>query len=254
MRGIFAFVAALCFCVPPPDLHAAEFVVPGQAALLSGDDIKTMISADFARFDPHYLDERGRFGSRLDDLGRRLADLQAAGHEMECSNEIYLEAIWLHRYTADWSALEKRLADLAGSLERLDQDFATHQSPETGLWGACYERAFFKLEATTLALIQMAALHEAPRYPVHLPPPFDSRAAAFAHFHGLLVSDIAHTGIDNRGELGNISTVASLAYFKDYIQSYLDTVVGLPRNQGGPGARTKEYRREFSQYIQEWQD
>src|SRR5262249_42925186 len=160
--------------------------------------------------------------------------LQAAGNEMECSNEIYLEAKWLHRYTADWDSLEKRLDALEKSLRQRDQEFATHQAPETGLWGACYEHAFFKLEATVLALIQLAVIDEAPAFPIHLPPPFDKRATALVHFRSLLVSDIANTGVDNRGELGNIATIASLAYFKDYIQDFLNNkVLGLPRNEGG---------------------
>jgi hypothetical protein len=255
MRRILPSAVALCLAVVTADPLAAELRIPGEAKLLSGDDIKSMILMDFTRFDPEYLENRERLGGRLDGLGRRLADLQAAGHEMECSNEIYLEAIWLRRYTANWNGLESRLVDLAKSLEQLDQRFAARQSPETGLWGACYERSFFKLEATTLALIQLAAMDEAPRYAVHLPHPFETRAAAFAHFRGLLVSDVAHTGVDNRGELGNIATIASLVRFKDYIQRYLDTkVLGLPRNEGGPGARAEEYRREFSRYVDAWQD
>ena len=38
---------------------------------------------------------------------------------MECSNEIYLEAKWLHRYTADWHRLDRRLDDLDKSLGHL---------------------------------------------------------------------------------------------------------------------------------------
>jgi hypothetical protein len=37
----------------------------------------------------------------LDSLGQQLANLQAAGNQMECSNEIYSEAQWLRHYTAD---------------------------------------------------------------------------------------------------------------------------------------------------------
>src|SRR5262249_9684841 len=119
----------------------------------------------------------------------------------------------------------------------------------------CYEEPFFKVEATTLALIQLAEVGDAPVLAIHLPPPFDTHATALQHVRGLLVSDIAHTGVDNRGELGNITTVASLAYFKDYIQEYLDNkVVGIPRNQGGPGAKTLEYKQSFFKYVQAWQD
>src|SRR5215472_7537693 len=245
---------ALSLGVATVELPAAELPAPGEAMLISGNDIKTLVVQEFTRFDPHYLDNRERLGNRLDASGRQLAELQAAGNEMECSNEIYLEAKWLRQYTAEWDGLERRLVDLAKSLDQPDQDFATHQSPETGLWGPCYERGFFKLEATILALIELADMGEAPRYAIHLPRPFDTHEAAWKHFRGLLVSDVAHQGIDNRGELANIGTVASLTYLKDYIQDYLNTKVAvLPRNQGGSGAKTQQYRMEFAKYIQAWQ-
>jgi hypothetical protein len=229
--------------------------VPGEAKLLTGSEVKALVLRDFSRFDPQYVAHQQRWGARLDSLTQRPTALQAAGNEMECSNEIYLEAKWLYRYTAYWDRLESRLDDLAKSLDQPDQLFATRQSPETGLWGPCYRESFFKVEATALALIQLAAMDEAPTFAVHPPPPFDARDTALVRFRALLVSDIANTGVDNRGELGNISTVLSLAYFKDYIQDFLNNrVAGLPRNQGGPGAKTEEYRREFSKYVVEWQD
>jgi hypothetical protein len=238
------------------DLPAAvELSLPGHANLLSGDEAKKLVLEDFIRFDPHYPENRERLGNRLDSLGQQLAKLQEAGNQMECSTEIYFEAQWLRHYTADWPRLERRLVDLAKSLDQPDQDFAVHQSSESGLWGACYEETFFKLEATILALVELAEMDEAPEFAIHLPHPFDVRATAVEHFRNLLVSDIAHKGVDNRGELGNISTVASLAHFKEYIQDYLNTkVVGLPRNEGGPGAQAQAYRDEFLRYLREWQD
>jgi hypothetical protein len=172
------FNIALSLGVATVELPAAELPAPGDAALISGNDIKTLVVQEFTRFDPHYLDDRERLGNRLDALGRRLAELQAAGNQMECSNEIYLEARWLRQYTADWDGLERRLVDMAKSLDQPDQDFATRQSPETGLWGPCYERSFFKLEATILALIELADMGEAPRYAIHLPQPFNTHEAA----------------------------------------------------------------------------
>jgi hypothetical protein len=96
-----------------------------------------LVLEDFIRFDPHYPENRERLGNRLDSLGQQLAKLQEAGNPMECSTEIYFEAQWLRHYTADWPRLERRLVDLAKSLDQPDQDFAVHQSSETGLWGAC---------------------------------------------------------------------------------------------------------------------
>ena len=255
MRPMLALVATLCLGAQATNPCAADLPDPSQIELLTGSEVKALVQRDFIQFDPRYVENREQFGRRLAGLGRRLASLQKAGNEMECSNEIYLEARWLHGYTADWPRLNKRLDDLSESLGQLDQAFATRQSPESGLWGACYEEPFFKIEATLLALIQLAEVGKAPALEVHLPPPFDQHSTALEHVRSLLVSDIAHTGVDNRGELGNITTVASLAYFKDYIQEYLDTKVDvLPRNEGGPGAKTQEYRQAFSDYVGAWQD
>jgi len=112
-----------------------------------------------------------------------------------------------------------------------------------------------KLEATAITLIEQEMMGEAPQFAVNLPPPFDTPLVAFEHFRDLLVSDIARTGVDHRGELGNITTIASLTYFKNYLQGYLNNEVeGLPRNEGGAGAKTQEYTQEFSRIVQAWQD
>jgi hypothetical protein len=260
VKRVAAFTAALCFGVAvhcgkgsagdalPPD--------PGKAEFLSGAAAASLIEKDFLQFDPHYLEHREQFGHRLDGLARRISILQASGQQMECSNEIYLEAKWLYHYTADWKALESRLDDLEKSLKQVDQGFATEQSPETGLWGACYQRQFFKLESTSLALIQLEAMDQVPRFPIHFPAPFDSYDHAWDHFLTLLVSDIPHDGIDHRGELGNIVTVASLSYFKEYVQQYLnDKVVPVQGDQAvDEAAGLKKFKAIFYEFIDAWQD
>jgi hypothetical protein len=255
MKRMVAFVLAACLGTVPAGVSFAELPDPNEGTFLRGSEIRAVILKDFIRFDPQYVAHRQRFGDRLDRLAKRLAALQADGNEMACSNQIYLEAKWFHRYTAYWDRLEKRLDDFEKSLEQPDQVFATRQSAETGLWGICYEQSFIKLEATAIALIELEIMGEAPQFAVNLPPPFDTPLVAFEHFRDLLVSDIARTGVDHRGELGNITTIASLTYFKNYLQGYLnDEVEGLPRNEGGAGAKTQEYTQEFSRIVQAWQD
>jgi hypothetical protein len=255
MKRLVAFALAACLATAPVDVSFAVLPNPEEGTFLRGSEIRAIILKDFLRFDPQYAAHRQRFGNRLDHLGKRLAAVQTEGNEMECSNQIYLEAKWLYHYTAYWDRLEKRLGDLASSLEQPDQVFATRQSPETGLWGLCFEQSFMKLEATLIALIELEMMGEAPKFAINLPPPFDTPPVAFEHFRGLLVSDIARTGVDHRGELGNITTVASLGYFKGYLQTYLNNEAdGLPRNEGGAGAKTQEYTQEFTRIVQAWQD
>ena len=245
--GFWLGVAGLSLAVAEPsDLQRPQ--------ILSGRDAQALIQKDFIRFDPNYLEHRHRFGRWLDSLGWRLATLQASGRHMECSNEIYLEAKWLYRYTAYWDRLKERLEKLDRSLSQVDQVFATQQSAETGLWGVCYEQPFFKLEATFLALTELQAEGKVPPIPVHLPFPFSAWPTALQHFYGLLVSDIAHTGLDNRGELGNIATIASLTYFKDYMQHYINKKVTGLWNQAESDAKLQQYRQFFLDYVEAWQD
>jgi hypothetical protein len=254
MKRLVAFALAVCLGTAPAGVSFADLPDPKEGTFLRGSEIRAIILKDFLRFDPQYAAHRQRFGNRLDHLAKRLVAIQTEGNEMECSNQIYLEAKWFYHYTAYWDRLEKRLDDLTSSLEQPDQVFATRQSPETGLWGLCFEQPFMKLEATLIALIELEMVGDAPKFAINLPPPFDTPLVAFEHFRDLLVSDIARTGVDHRGELGNITTVASLTYFKDYLQTYLNEVDGLPRNEGGDGAKTQEYTQEFSRLVQAWQD
>jgi hypothetical protein len=253
MRIVFAFSLALGVSVAAAAAPDSDLAPPG-AVRVSGELAQSLIDEDFRRFDPDYAEHRATLGDRLTALRRTLIALQANGNDMECANQIYLEAKWLHRYTAFWTRLEHRLDDLAASLDHPDQAFAAEQSPTDGLWGACYEEPFFKVEATALALIELEGIGEKPRYAIRMPPPFDDPPEALEHVKRLLISDVAHTGVDHRGELGNIGTVASIAYFKEYLQDYLNETEGLPRNEGGPGARTGEYRTLLLDFIDGWQD
>jgi hypothetical protein len=94
---MLAFAAVLCFALRSTGPFAAGLPDPADAVLLRGNEVKALVQKDFIRFDPNYLGHHERLGQRLDGLGQRLAGLQAAGNEMECSNEIYLEAKWLYR-------------------------------------------------------------------------------------------------------------------------------------------------------------
>jgi hypothetical protein len=229
--------------------------LPLQDAIrITGTEADALIRQDFLRFDPLYDRHRKPLADRLDQLRARLIGIQAAGNEMECSTEIHLEAEWLLRYTALWDRLSQRLDDLAESLDHRDQAFATRQSPDDGLWGVCYEKPFFKVEATVLGLIQLEAVGQKPRYAVRLPEPYDHPLETFARVSEMLVSDIARDGVDNRGQLGNLGTVAALQYLKAYMQGYLDEVGGLPRNEGGWGARAGLYTRLFESFLDLWQD
>src|SRR5918995_6044269 len=123
MKRMVAVALAACLGIVTSGMSFAELPNPNEGTFLRGSEIRAVILKDFIRFDPQYVAHRQRFGDRLDRLAKRLAALQADGNEMECSNQIYLEAKWLYHYTAFWDRLERRLDDFAKSLEQPDQVF-----------------------------------------------------------------------------------------------------------------------------------
>ncbi|MFB3111063.1 MAG: hypothetical protein ACE10G_03425, partial [Gemmatimonadales bacterium] len=122
---------------------------------ISGSELEALIERDFIAYDPNYLEQRRVFGERLHELASRLAEIQATGNPMECSNQIFLEAKWLYHYTAYWERLDRQLERLAQSLNEPKQHFAAKQSPEDGSWGVCHDEWFLKLEATYSALLDL---------------------------------------------------------------------------------------------------
>ena len=109
MKTMVALVLAACLATVPAGVSFADLPDPTEGTFLRGSEIKAVILKDFIRFDPHYIAHRQRLGERLDSLAKRLAALQTGGNEMECSNQIYLEAKWLYHYTAYWDRLERRV-------------------------------------------------------------------------------------------------------------------------------------------------
>ena len=100
----------------------------------------------------------------LAELGARLAALEALGQNLYCSQQIFLEAKSLHRYTAKWDELADKLDRLELSLADPEQGFAARQLPTDGLWGACYDAWFMRIGATVSGLADLASRGEKPRY------------------------------------------------------------------------------------------
>jgi hypothetical protein len=241
-------IAALAGCSDSP-MERALSASPAQAGVMSGEDMNALIEADFVARDPDYREKKTRFGERLRALASSLADIQATGRIMACSTQMYLEADWLYEYTVDWNRLDQQLARLAESLTNLNQNFARRQSPGSGLWGVCYDEWFLQVEATLAALEEHyeERLWPSPPYPIRIPDKIDTPEKLKAYLAQLLVSDVAATGRDNRGELGNLTTILSSALFKDYLREYLHQAIGRRRDE----SRVQTVYRDF---LRRWQD
>lgn len=224
-----------------------------RSALLDGAEAKKILAQQWTIYDPGTLARRDEALRRFRDLGKRLADDQAAGRSRDCSAQIYLEVKWRVLYTADFAAINRRLGDLEASFNEDDQAYAKQQSPVEGSWGACFEPMFMKVEETMLSLQKMQQENVAPKYALNLAPNVRNGTDVVALLAGLLISDIARQGIDHRSELAALTTYGAQFQFKDYWQRYLeDQVDGLIRDRD-PGG-TAEIRVAFLQFLNTWQD
>ncbi len=247
-------VAALTGCSTSP-VERALSTSSDQASAVSAEEMNDIIETDFTSHDPDYREHRIHFGKRLRALAANLAEIQATGKVMDCSTQMYLEADWLYEYTVEWTRLELQLTRLAESLTNVNQDFARRQSPGSGFWGVCYDEWFLQAEATLAALEEHYEEKWLPQppYPVRIPDRIGTPEKLRTYLEQLLISDIATTGRDNRGELGNITTILSSAFFKDYLREYLGEAIGHGRD-GRDGQLPGPFNATYRDFLRRWQD
>lgn len=199
----------------------------GQAAE-AGDRTRALIEEQFVRYDSDYHAHREKLGARLSALGKRLAGIEAKGRKLHCSEQMFLEAKWLHRYTAHWDDLADKLERLELSLADDDQSFAKRQVPTDGRWGVCYEAHFMRVGATVDALGALFSRGEEPRYRLRADGPLNTGKKLLLRLQDLLISDIARSGVDNRGELSSLLTSIAQVANKPYIRNGLVDQLDLP--------------------------
>ena len=197
------------------------FAISISAPARSNEDFDDLIMRQFEIYDPDYQIHHEQFGERLKAMSEAIAEAEADGRNLYCSQQMYLEAKWLHRYTAHWDRLEDKLTRIEQSLNDHDQSFATRQSPVDGFWGICYEEWFMRLGATLGGLDSLAAQGQEPRYQFRSAGKFDTGKKLLRELEDLLVSDIAYTGIDNRSELASLITTFAQGAFKPHLRKIM---------------------------------
>jgi len=200
-------------------LFAASLSAPAKAE----EDFHDLIRRQFEIYDPDYQMHRKQYGERLEAMSKAIAAAQANGRTLHCSQQIFLEAKWLHRYTAHWDRMEDKLKRIELSLDDHDQSYAAEQSPVDGFWGVCCEKWFMRLGATLSALESLSLRSEQPRYSLRPAGRFDTGKKLLTRLQDLLVSDIANTGVNNRAELGSLITTFSQGFFKPHLREMLVT-------------------------------
>jgi hypothetical protein len=207
------------------------------------------IEAEFLRFDPRYAEHRAERRARLDGLAAALAAREAEGHALHCSTQMFLEAKHLIRYTALWDAIDEKLERLETSLGDVEQGWAALQSPVDGHWGLCHERDFMRLGATVAGLQQAVDAGETPRYRLRVLPGLDSPKVLLDRLQSLLISDIARTGVDSRGELASLLISLSQSVYKEPLAQSWTTSIDL-----SGGAMLSGYAEVFRFFLAGSQD
>lgn len=202
---------------------------------------RDLIRHQFEIYDPDYIAHRARYGEQITQMAGRLAQAQARGLNPHCSQQLFLEAKWLHRYTAHWSDLDDKLHRIEQSLDDHDQAYAARQSPVDGLWGICHEKWFMRMSATLDGLTSLELRNEEPRYRIRASGSFNTGKRLLTRMQDLLVSDIANSGVDNRGELASLITTFSRAAFKTQLRDSLVASIDL-RSSSNLGALTDAFR------------
>jgi len=212
-------------------LASALFIAMGTASFGAFADAKEsfhdLIQREFEKYDPDYQVHREQYGKRLEEMSAAIADAQAYGRTLHCSQQMFLEAKWLHRYTAHWDHLEDKLKRIELSLEEHDQSYAAEQSPVDGFWGVCYEEWFMRLGATLSGLESLSLRGERPLYTLRAKGHFDTGKKLVTRLQDLLISDIANEGINNRSELGSLITTFSQGAFKPHLREMLAESIDL---------------------------
>jgi hypothetical protein len=223
------------------------------STVASGTTAKTLLINQFSRYDPHYLRRQAAFEERLQKDAKRIAQLETGGRALPCTRQIFQEIGWLVHYTTYWQTVERRMLDLEASFTIADQAFATRQSSDEGAWGACSEPTFLKAAATLEGLELLAGKGVPPEFAVTLEPTLQTSRQVVGRMASLIVSDIASSGIDHRGELNSLATTFMRGNYKPHLQDYANSQVKmLPRhrNPGGP----LDLRQRLQAFTDEWQN
>ena len=189
-------------------------LVPFTTRVVALDEIADRIHAAWLQADPDYDKSRRPLKTRLNDLGGRVDQLQAAGHNVDCSQQHRLEAKWLINYTADWPRAQAMLDTLEASLKIIDQPPLAQDAE--GSWGPCTVEWYRKLEPTVDAL-QLDNIGSTELKPLRFMQRLLDGDWVGARLRELQRSDIKRTKRNNRDELGAMQTAMSQLIFKQQL-------------------------------------
>jgi hypothetical protein len=151
---------------------------------------------EFAAFNPHFKDMKSERTAIVRALAAQVAAREAAGESTACSHQILRELKLLTYLSADFTAIDRRIADLRGSLDHPERESsAAAQDPQDGSFGTCYESWHLKLRESYEHRADKAAR------PFRFLDRVNSPEKLTAYLTSIATSDISRTGIDRTFEL-----------------------------------------------------
>ncbi|WP_404421115.1 hypothetical protein [Thalassospira australica] len=187
---------------------------------LTGIGDNCVIMRDFTRYDHGYQDKALKYIDYLGSLSLALRKFSEYSRTMLASQQLYIYAKWLARYTAYWPELDRLVDRLENSFEDADQSYVARQSSVDGSWGWQYNEFHHKFDATIVRLHELANEGRAPRYPLRFLEPIATAPAMRDYLEKLLVSDIAATGRNQRDEFGSVICCLAQLCFKPLLRRY----------------------------------
>lgn len=158
--------------------------------------------SEFRKATPNYDAERAKRKKELKRLEKVVSESEERGEEVACASQISNEVSWLLGYTADFSRIDKRLADLRVELAKKPiLRKPDTQNPKDGAWGNCFEEWFFKLSLSGDHLLEMAEKHKSPRYHPKFLERVNSAEKLQSYLDSILITDLQSEKKINRREL-----------------------------------------------------
>tara|TARA_R110000868_G_scaffold266274_1_gene525155 strand:+ start:26689 stop:28053 length:1365 start_codon:yes stop_codon:yes gene_type:complete len=199
---------------------------------LTGFGDNCVITRDFTRYDQGYQDKALKYIDNLGALSIALRKFSEYSRTMLASQQLYIYAKWLARYTAYWPELDRMVDRLENSFDDADQCYVARQSSIDGSWGWQYNEFHHKFDATIVRLHELVREGRAPRYPLSFLEPIATAPAMRDYLEKLLVSDIATTGRNQRDEFGSVICCLAQLCFKPSLRRYAqENVLGIELDQ-----------------------
>lgn len=185
------------------------------------DELLKLIRTEFAARDPHYNEQRNKYGAALEAPAKEIAERQRNAEPAACAYQVLLEAQWLVNYGSEWPRVEQLIGKLKTVLADAAHDTINPPQADDGSWAGCIVEPYRKLEPTVDALQELADDAHAKPLAFIADLKLGDAKAVLDRLWRLQTSDIRGTGRNNRDELGATQTALSQLIFKDNLRSLL---------------------------------